>query len=1356
MSIVICPKCKSPSDDAIQDGGWLVCSICNNRWLPLAATSASIPTAEIPNIGSTPRVQQVMTPTAKDFIARTASGEYLPEEPGTGQANKALTERVDGRQSDLQPTIGREPAASRIPTLDLPRGEMAGHSSPGHQSPVRSAVPVSVPVRKPKASHNPETGPTIDSDLFDRLEEEARYKRSEMKTVPELTYSDPDKFRTSVPHSDHSAKVICPVCGHSYGSQGSCHTCPQCGTAYDTDSRRIAAGTKDNLIGRNLRGCLIDRKLGEGGMGAVYHAKQLSLDRSVAVKVLPVDLARNKNFIQRFEREAKSLARINHPNILQIYDFGEDPQLGLYFMIIEFVEGLDLGEVLNRRGLLDQIQVLDLLRQAVSGLEAATEKGVIHRDIKPDNLMIGANGVVKVSDFGLAKGYVAQVGVTAAGVRVGTPAFMSPEQCDGVEVDYRSDIYNLGATAFLCLTGRLPFDGETPFAIMLKHKTEAVPSLCEIDPTIDRRVDRLISQLLSKRREQRCDSLRELLETIESIEAQLAGTDSVLRKSHGPFRAMLSGEPPIPMVASQDGSPVESPSMLPVLDQVELADLPPAPPLPAAVASRGQVSGARSQGSNSSNLRRSIDLSATLPPASLEIAAPPIFGKGPQRTNHRLDVELQQARERGRRTQLNMVINNADRLAEDGSFIEAAEAWTAAAELVGADDDLRKDLLKRARGARRRSGARRFLHAFLTLSLILAVMTATIWLSTPALHNWLVSQRLQVLTDGFANVTPRQQITELRGFAANNNAPWYWYVTAFRNSYVVGASDEAIKLAENLENQPLQPDNLTGEKTGSGLEIATVLALVQDPQATWETVAQQARNLLTAAQQQDRDPKQFAPVSEALLLAENELALQADDLQKIAAARAAGDHAGALRLAQAFRARHVRATASFTQLPLPARIRIEVTALELPATLALHVDDIAVAVQAAVPGASGASAAEALFCRNGDRETIIEVQAEGFTTQRQTIPGSTSSIERALSMSLRPAAAWSINFANPATNATFVTWARLHPLSNGNLVLHHREGVLVLRQADGAVLVSSKPRPNAPGFGQMWFPIDDNRMLMALEDGTVELTRWATLIPEQILHRGRGEVLAWTDLDLMMQNGKQIHAIIERSGTGIALVAQDPGREYWRYANLKVANQTPVMVRHDDRLYVFDDVNLHLLEEDGDGTVVRVFNLQAARSGMPVELALNGNRELLVPTTAGVQRLQLGNHQAPVQVTADPVLTGLGAVQLVIDKDQLLAVSDRHVTLLACKPASTIIWQQEQSRPLGALPTLGSSQVITIDDQGQITVRDRASGTPVQRFAHGTPICGPAVFIALAQGPALMVADRAGKAAAYPLRPRPR
>ena len=1346
MNIVICPKCKSPNDDALDDGNWQVCAICHNRWLP---------SADVPDVRSTPRVQHVTTPTARDFIARTASGEYLPEEPGTDQVKRALTERVEGRQSGLQPAIAGVPAAraiaNQLPPLDPPMRETIRPSLEGQESPVRAAMPE----RKLKASHSPETGRTIDSDLFDLLEEEARYKRSEMKTVPELSYSDPDKLRTAVPHSDHSAKVTCPVCGHSYGSQGSHHTCPQCGTAYDEDSQRIAAGAgaKDNLIGRNLRGCLIDRKLGEGGMGAVYHAKQLSLDRSVAVKVLPVDLARNKNFIQRFEREAKSLARINHPNILQIYDFGDDPQLGLYFMVIEFVEGLDLGEVLNRRGLLGQIEVLDLLRQAVSGLEAAAEKGVIHRDIKPDNLMIGTNGLVKVSDFGLAKGYVAQVGVTAAGVRVGTPAFMSPEQCDGVEVDYRSDVYNLGATAFLCLAGRLPFDGETPFAIMLKHKTEAVPSLCDIDPTIDRRVDRLISRLLAKKPDQRCESLRELLEQIENLETQLAGTESVLRKSRGPFRAILSGGPPMPTVVLADDAASESPGPLPPLEQVELVDLPPAPPLPPAVASRGQAAAARRHDSSSGNLRRGIEMPAALPPTPLEVATiPPTLDKGAQRASRRLDLELQQARERGRRSQLEAVIANADRLADDGSFVEAAAAWTAAADLASSDSGLRKDLLKRARGARLRSSAKRFLRVVLTLALVLISLLAVTWFGTPDLHNWLVRQRLQMLTDGFANVTPRQQITELRGFAASNNAPWDWYVSIFRRTYQVGASDQAIHLAENLERQPVQQEKRTGKQSGPEPEIAAVLASAQDPQVSWDVVAQQARALLAAVKAQNRDPTPFARVSEALNLAEAELALQAGELQKIATARAAGDHEQALRLAEAFRARHPRATTSFANLPLPASVRIEVSAIELPNGLTLQVDGVAVALRPAVPGESGASAVEAVFCRNGDRETVIEAQAEGFTTQRLTLPGSTSSVERALSMAMSPATAWGISFANPAINATLVAWAGMHPIANGKLVLQHRDGVLVLRQTDGAVLARAERLvPASPGFSRLWLPVDAKRMLMAREDGTVDLIGSATLIPEQTLHRGKGEVLAWTDLDLIMQNGKQIHAVIERTATETALIAQDPAREYWRYARLKVVNQTPMILRHDDRLFVFDDASLHLLEEDG--TVVRVFNLPAARNGMPVEIAFNGHRELLVPTTAGVQRLQLGNHQAPVRSAADPVLAGLGPVQVVVDQDQLLTVSDQHVTLLACKPTSAIVWQQEQSRPLGALPTISRDRVIVIDDQGLITVRDRANGKPVQRIAHGTPVCGPAAVISLAEGQALLVADRSGKASAYPLRP---
>lgn len=1361
MSIVICPKCKSPNDDQSLAGGWLLCTICNNRWFPSAATIDSLPTAEIQQ----PRkvtVKPLPTPETGGLVTRSASGEYLPDEPETGAlANRALTERVDGRQSGMQPVVG----GSQRPTLE--NAPEVGHSSPGKSSP--GAKNVGRAAAKRPVAHDPETGPTIDSDLFDRLEEDARYKRSEMKTVPEIVFDDPAKYRTAAPDSDHSEKISCPVCGHSYASSGTRHVCPQCGTAYDEESNRIAAGpeTKDALIGRTLRGCLIDRKLGEGGMGAVYHAKQLSLDRSVAVKVLPVDLARNKNFIQRFEREAKSLARINHPNILQIYDFGDDPQLGLYFMIIEFVEGLDLGEVLNRRGLLDQVEVLDLLRQSVMGLEAAAEKSVIHRDIKPDNLMIGGNGLVKVSDFGLAKGYVAQVGVTAAGVRVGTPAFMSPEQCDGVEVDFRSDIYNLGATAFLCLTGRLPFDGETPFAIMLKHKTEAVPSLCAIDPTISPQVDRLISRMLAKKPAERCSTLRELIEDIETLETELAGTDSVLRKSRGPFKALLG--------AGREASPRPRhiPPAIPVVEQVELAELPPAPPALPAVASqsggRAGIADGRSasrQGSSSGNLRRGIDVPVipstpleVMPPLALaSVGASSASSSGEQpgrRSSRRLDVELTQARERGRRSQLDLTIANGDRLAESGQLADAAREWLAAADLAATDPAQQKDLRRRAAAAKRRVGAARLVRRFLIAVACLILAVAAVWVATPPVHNWLAGQWLKVRIDGLATIPQaRQKIAALNDFIASNNQPWEWYTSTFHRTYTIAAADAARAEIRAIESQPIVPVADPRQATTAGPEVAAVLTLAKDVSVAWETVAQRAGELLAAARAQGRDTAALDPLREVARQAETELTVQRADLERITQARSAGQQQQALDLAAAFRTRHVRAGAALVRLPLPARLRVTVSGLDVPGDLELRVDGAVVALTQVAP-IDGEPTAEAVICRNGDRETAFELAADGFTAIHQTIPGSTSTGDRLLAVTLHPAPVWTLAYANPSATGTFVAWAQLHPLAGG-LILQHRDGVLVLRPTDGAVGARiERQTPSSPIFGRLWQPVAGTKLMIAQDDGSVQLVAASTLIPEQAVHRGAGEVMAWADLDLQLQNGKRIHAAIERTvvagKASVALVAQDANRQYWRYEKLNSANQLPQLISHDDRLYVFDDGALHLLEEDG--TVVRVFAMPSPRIGMAVELpapAAN-RRDLLVPTVNGTLRLQLGTHQDPVRMVADPVLVQAGAAQLAALGDTVLFASDKLCLLARFAPTGSVTWRQDQPRPLGALPVFSATHIVTADDQGTLLVRTRATGQVIQRVVHGTPLCGTPLLVDLPTGPGVVVCDRAGIAAAYRL-----
>jgi serine/threonine-protein kinase len=1353
MSVVFCPKCKSPNDDQMLSSGWLVCAICTNRWFPSAATIDSLPTTEIPTSRpATPKVSvQPLSGPASDKLKRAASGEYMPDEPSDGPSeNRALTGRVDGRNSGVAPAIRDAVAPTRQPV-----------------SPASPAAPRGGRSTRPAVAHRPEDGPTIDSDLFDRLEQEAIYNRSEMKTVPEITYDDPEKYRTSVPHSDHSEKIICPVCGHSYASAGPHHICPQCGTSYDETSQRIASGPgeKDGLIGRTLRGCLIDRKLGEGGMGTVYHAKQLSLDRSVAIKVLPVDLARNKNFIQRFEREAKSLARINHPNILQIYDFGEDQQLGLYFMIIEFVEGLDLGEVLNRRGLLGQIEVLDLLRQSVAGLDAAAEKGVIHRDIKPDNLMIGSNGLVKVSDFGLAKGYVAQVGVTAAGVRVGTPAFMSPEQCDGADVDFRSDIYNLGATAFLCLTGQLPFDGETPFAIMLKHKTEAVPSLSRIDPGIDQQVDRLISRMLAKRPADRCSSLRELVEHIEELETALAATDSVLRKSRGPFKALMGGAPPM---AIPPGRPQARPQLAPI-EPVELADLPmPSSMTMAHVSPVASQSGGRKPtgpvvlapptlaplspaAKSSGSQRRAVETQNDPPP--LELAAPPVADKAAARSSKRMDFELAQARERGRRSQLDLALANAQRLHEGGQLREAADAYLAASELATSDPGLQKDLARRAKSARRRAGFSRLVRRMVVGAGAAALVVGGVWAATPSVHNFIIAQRLKVLQDGLATIPqPRQKIAALREFAESNHQPWSWYESLFHREYSLLAAQTAANQADEIERQPPPPPPKP-QLGALAPELQAVNELSQDANSPWEQVAQRANDFLKAARSQDRDAALIAPAVEVAKLAESELGAQRADLERIAKVRAAGDHAQALSLAMAFRTRHVRALpATLLRLPLPGRVRVEVTAYDIPADLTLSVDGVAVKGVPAAPGNSGMPAVEVGISRLADKDVTVEVSADGFGAARQVLAASPSPAEKRVDLQVRPATLWSVPFANPAINSTLVAWARVRPV-NGGLVVQHHDGLLVLRQGDGAVSARlERATPNSPGYGALWIPQAGGRAIVAQDDGVVQLVATPSLVAEQALHRGKGEVLAWADLDLVLQNGRRIHAVVERGATQCDLIAQDAVREHWRYANLKVANQVPVLLHHDDRLYIFDDAGLHLLEEDG--TVVRVFALPSPRIGPLAELPVPapGRRDFLIPTAAGVQRIQLGTHQDPVRLLPDHALAQAGVGQVVSEGDSAVVVGDRFTTLVRFAGAGSLVWRQERPRPLGAMPTLSSAYVVTLDDQGQLTVRDRSTGQSLLRLLHGIPPTSPAVVMEVAGGPAVVFCDRVGQVVAYRIR----
>lgn len=250
-------------------------------------------------------------------------------------------------------------------------------------------------------------------------------------------------------------------------------------------------------------------------MGVVYKAYQVGMDREVALKLLSPELASDKSFIERFFREARAAARLHHPNIVQAYDGGVAD--GVHYLALEYVDGESLRTILERDGRLPPALVLDYAKQVCGALAAAHDAGIIHRDIKPDNLLVDRHGVIRVMDFGLAKAPDRDGALTMDGQIMGTPIYLSPEIAAGEEVDCRSDLYSLGVTLFHLLAGRPPFQGKQFSEIVVKHASQAPPPLSSLAPTVDRRLCRIIDRLLRKSPDDRHADALELLADLESL-----------------------------------------------------------------------------------------------------------------------------------------------------------------------------------------------------------------------------------------------------------------------------------------------------------------------------------------------------------------------------------------------------------------------------------------------------------------------------------------------------------------------------------------------------------------------------------------------------------------------------------------------------------------------------------------------------------------------------------------------------------------------------------------------------------------------------------------------------------------------
>jgi serine/threonine-protein kinase len=328
----------------------------------------------------------------------------------------------------------------------------------------------------------------------------------------------------------------CPACQKEFKDH--IIFCPFDGQSLISDNQ------KDQFVGSLFDDKYhIDEKVGEGGMGMVFKATHVLMDSTVAIKMLHPHLSSDRMALERFRREARAAAQIRHPNAVAVIDFGVTKNTGIAYLVMEFLEGADLRTRLKEQKQIDCLETCSIMQQVCSAVQVAHSRGIIHRDLKPDNIWLLKNydgtDTVKVLDFGIAKllSYNGGVGggntLTQQGMIVGTPYYMSPEQCQGEELDARSDIYSLGIIIYEMLTGEVPFRGPTPMVVAHKHITEFPASLRARHPEIPSTVEDVVFRALNKGREDRQESALQLGDELEAA-LVAAGMEVTLKRSRTP------------------------------------------------------------------------------------------------------------------------------------------------------------------------------------------------------------------------------------------------------------------------------------------------------------------------------------------------------------------------------------------------------------------------------------------------------------------------------------------------------------------------------------------------------------------------------------------------------------------------------------------------------------------------------------------------------------------------------------------------------------------------------------------------------------------------------------------------------
>ncbi|SRR5579883_2063650 len=318
------------------------------------------------------------------------------------------------------------------------------------------------------------------------------------------------------------------------------------------------------LVGKKLGSLEVVEQIGQGGMATVYKAYQPALDRFVAIKVLPAAYAKDHTFMERFVREARSIAKLYHPHILPVHDFGE--QDGTTYIVMEYVAGGTLKRRLKPNQPMPLQDAIDLILQACQALDCAHQNGIVHRDVKPGNMLLRNDSFLLLSDFGIVKILESNTVLTRTGVGIGTPQYMSPEQGTGSpNVGPRSDLYSLGIVLYQAVTGRVPYGspGDAPLTISLKHVNEPLPPPRQFAPDLPPMVEQVIVKALEKDPDRRFQSAAEMVDALENISMALRGASrgisEFLKPLLPPVAASHADLPQVPHMPPSPVTPISPP-----------------------------------------------------------------------------------------------------------------------------------------------------------------------------------------------------------------------------------------------------------------------------------------------------------------------------------------------------------------------------------------------------------------------------------------------------------------------------------------------------------------------------------------------------------------------------------------------------------------------------------------------------------------------------------------------------------------------------------------------------------------------------------------------------------------------------